>query len=121
MRRVHGVEVDAAKAAEQRREDELKERRAAAKARVDSTEEAAGPSSKRVRVRLPSGPPLARAFREADPIKAVRDFVDASGRAPRNFALVYAGPPKRTLGDDAAPLSSLGPGPVALMVADLDA
>ena len=47
--------------------------------------------------------------------------LDASGRAPRNFALVYAGPPKRTLGDDAAPLSSLGPGPVALMVADLDA
>ena len=47
--------------------------------------------------------------------------VDASGRAPRNFALVYAGPPKRTLGDADAPLSSLGPGPVALMVADLDA
>ena len=87
----------------------------------DAKEEAAGPAAKRVRVRLPAGPPLARAFREADPIKMVRDFVDASGRAPRNFALVYAGPPKRTLGDDDAPLSSLGPGPVALMVADLDA
>ena len=97
------------------------ERRAAAKARVDSTEEAAGPAAKRVRVRLPAGPPLARAFREGDAISVVRDFVDASGRAPRNFALVYAGPPKRTLGDDDAPLSSLGPGPVALMVADLDA
>ena len=113
--------VDAAKAAEKQREEALVERRAAAKARVDSTEEAAGSAAKRVRVRLPSGPPLARAFREADPISVVRDFVDASGRAPRNFALVYAGPPKRTLGDDDAPLSSLGPGPVALMVADLDA
>ena len=113
--------VDAAKAAEKQREEALVERRAAAKARVDSTEEAAGPAAKRVRVRLPAGPPLARAFREGDAISVVRDFVDASGRAPRNFALVYAGPPKRTLGDDDAPLSSLGPGPVALMVADLDA
>ena len=113
--------VDAAKAAEKQKEEALVERRAAAKARVDSTEEAAGPAAKRVRVRLPAGPPLARAFREGDAISVVRDFVDASGRAPRNFALVYAGPPKRTLGDDDAPLSSLGPGPVALMVADLDA
>ena len=113
--------VDAAKAAEKQREEALVERRAAAKARVDAKEEAAGPAAKRVRVRLPAGPPLARAFREGDAISVVRDFVDASGRAPRNFALVYAGPPKRTLGDDDAPLSSLGPGPVALMVADLDA
>ena len=74
-----------------------------------------------VRALRAAGPPLAEGPREGDAISVVRDFVDASGRAPRNFALVYAGPPKRTLGDDAAPLSSLGPGPVALMVADLDA
>ena len=40
---------------------------------------------------------------------------------PTNFALVHLGPPMRTLDDDDAPLSSLGPGPVALMVTDLDA
>jgi hypothetical protein len=74
-----------------------------------------------VRVRLPEGPPLARAFREADPVSLVRSFVDASGHAPARFALVFSGPPRRTLDDPTAALASLGPGPVALLVQDLDA
>ena len=74
-----------------------------------------------MRVHLPEGQPLARTFSYLDPISLVRSFVDASGRAPRNFALVHLGPPTATLDDDEAPLSSLGPGPVALMVTDLDA
>jgi len=111
----------AAEDAEAAREQVIRDRREAARQRLAATPEATGPSSKRVRVRLPEGLPLARSFYESDPISLVRSFVDASGRAPENFALVYLGPPTATLDDDDAPLSSLGPGPVTLMVTDLDA
>ena len=98
----------------------IRDRREAARQLLAATPEATGPTAKRVRVRLPEGQPLARTFSYLDPISLVRSFVDASGRAPRNFALSTT-TPMRTLDDDDAPLSSLGPGPVALMVTDLDA
>ena len=96
----------------------IRDRRKAARQLLAATPEATGPTAKRVRVRLPEGQPLARTFSYLDPISLVRSFVDASGRAPDNFALVHLGKP---LDDDDAPLSSLGPGPVTLMVTDLDA
>ena len=111
----------AAEDAEAAHEQAIRDRCEAARQRLAATPEATGPSSKRVRVRLPEGLPLARSFYESDPISLVRTFVYAFGRAPDRFALVYLGPPMRTLDDDDAPLSSLGPGPVALMVTDLDA
>ena len=111
-------EQRAAAAAEAEREQAIRDRREAARQRLAATPEATGPSSKRVRVRLPEGLPLARSFFESDPISLVRSFVYAFGRAPDRFALVHLGKP---LDDDDAPLSSLGPGPVALMVTDLDA
>ena len=111
-------EQRAAVDAEAVREQAIRDRREAARQLLEATPEATGPTAKRVRVRLPEGQPLARTFSYLDPISLVRAFVDASGRAPENFALVYLGKP---LDDDEAPLSSLGPGPVALMVTDLDA
>ncbi|CAH0367423.1 unnamed protein product [Pelagomonas calceolata] len=114
-------EQRAAEDAEAAREQVIRDRREAARQLLAATPEATGPTAKRVRVRLPEGQPLARTFSYLDPISLVRSFVDASGRAPDNFDLVYVGPPMRTLDDDDAPLSSLGPGPVALMVTDLDA
>ena len=111
---------DAAAATEAAREQAIRDRREAARQLLAATPEATGPTAKRVRVRLPEGQPLARTFSYLDPISLVRSFVDASGRAPDNFALCL-GSPMRTLDDDDAPLSSLGPGPVALMVTDLDA
>jgi len=112
---------EAAAAAEAAREQLLNDRRERAAKLIASTEEASGPTAKRVRVRLPQGSPLTRSFAESDPISLVRAFVDASGMAPENFALVYLGPPMLTLNDDAAALSSLGPGPLALLARDLDA
>ena len=106
--------------AEAAHEQAIRDRREAARQLLAATPEATGPTAKRVRVRLPEGQPLARTFSYLDPISLVRSFVDASGRAPDNFALCL-GSPMRTLDDDDAPLSSLGPGPVALMVTDLDA
>jgi curved DNA-binding protein CbpA len=114
-------EQRAAAHAEEQREQAIRDRREAARQLLAATPEATGPTAKPVRVRLPEGQPLARTFSYLDPISLVRSFVDASGRAPRNFALVYLGPPIATLDDDDAPLSSLGPGPVTLMVTDLDA
>ena len=108
----------AAADAEAAREQVIRDRREAARQLLAATPEATPPTAKRVRVRLPEGQPLARTFSYLDPISLVRSFVDASGRAPENFALVYLGKP---LDDDEAPLSSLGPGPVTLMVTDLDA
>ena len=107
--------------AEAAREQVIRDRREAARQLLAATPEATGPTAKRVRVRLPDGSSLARSFDESEPFSLVRSFVDASGRAPDRFALVYLGPPLRTLDDDDAPLSSLGPGPVTLMVTDLDA
>jgi hypothetical protein len=109
---------DAAAATEAAHEQAIRDRREAARQRLAATPEASGPAVKRVRVRLPEGLPLARSFYESDPISLVRSFVYAFGRAPDRFALVHLGKP---LDDDDAPLSSLGPGPVALMVTDLDA
>ena len=106
--------------AEAARERGIRDRREAARQLLAATPEASGPTAKRVRVRLPEGQPLVRTFSYLDPISLVRSFVDASGRAPDRFELVV-GPPMRTLDDDDAPLSSLGPGPVTLMVTDLDA
>ena len=97
----------------------IRDRREAARQRLAATPEAAGATAKRVRVRLPDGSSLARSFDESEPFSLVRAFVDASGRAPDNFELTYMGTPIATL--DAAPLSSLGPGPLALMVTDRDA
>ena len=111
----------AAADAEAAHEQAIRDRREAARQLLAATPEATGPTVKPVRVRLPEGPPLARTFSYLDPISLVRAFVDASGRAPENFSLVYLGPPIATLDDDDAPLSSLGPGPVTLMVTDLDA
>jgi curved DNA-binding protein CbpA len=108
----------AAAATEAAREQAIRDRREAARQRLAATPEATGPGTKRVRVRLPEGLPLARSFYESDPISLVRSFVYAFGRAPDRFELVHLGKP---LDDDDAPLSSLGPGPVALMVTDLDA
>ena len=113
-------EQRAAADAEAAREQVIRDRREAARQLLAATPEATGPTAKRVRVRLPEGQPLARTFSYLDPISLVRSFVDASGRAPDNFALCL-GSPMRTLDDDDAPLSSLGPGPVTLMVTDLDA
>ena len=114
-------EQRAAADAEAAREQVIRDRREAARQLLAATPEATGrPTAKRVRVRLPEGQPLARTFSYLDPISLVRAFVDASGRAPDNFALSTT-TPMRTLDDDDAPLSSLGPGPVALMVTDLDA
>ena len=114
-------EQRAAADAEEQREQAIRNRREAASQLLAATPEATGrPTAKRVRVRLPEGQPLARTFSYLDPISLVRSFVDASGRAPDRFELVV-GPPMRTLDDDDAPLSSLGPGPVTLMVTDLDA
>ena len=112
-------EQRAAAHAEEQREQAIRDRREAARQLLAATPEATGPTAKRVRVRLPEGQPLARTFSYLDPISLVRSFVDASGRAPDRFELVV-GPPMRTLDGD-APLSSLGPGPVTLMVTDLDA
>jgi len=112
-------EQRAAADAEAAREQAIRDRREAARQLLAATPEATPPTAKRVRVRLPEGQPLARTFSYLDPISLVRAFVDASGRAPDNFELTYMGTPIRTL--DAAPLSSLGPGPVTLMVTDLDA
>ena len=110
----------AAEDAEAAREQVIRDRREAARQLLAATPEATGSTAKPVRVRLPEGQPLARTFSYLDPISLVRSFVDASGRAPDNFALCL-GSPMRTLDDDDAPLSSLGPGPVTLMVTDLDA
>ena len=110
----------AAADAEAAHEQAIRDRCEAARQRLAATPEATGPTAKKVRVRLPEGLPVARSFYESDPISLVRSFVDASGRAPDNFALSTT-TPMRTLDDDDAPLSSLGPGPVALMVTDLDA
>ena len=110
----------AAEDAEAAREQVIRDRREAARQLLAATPEATGSTAKPVRVRLPEGQPLARTFSYLDPISLVRAFVDASGRAPDNFALSTT-TPMRTLDDDDAPLSSLGPGPVALMVTDLDA
>ena len=111
-------EQRAAAATEAARKLEIRDRREAARQLLAATPEATGPTAKRVRVRLPEGLPLARSFYESDPISLVRSFVYAFGRAPDRFELVHLGKP---LDDDDAPLSSLGPGPVALMVTDLDA
>ena len=108
----------AAADAEAAHEQAIRDRREAARQRLAATPEATGPTAKRVRVRLPEGLPVSRSFYESDPISLVRSFVYAFGRAPDRFALVHLGKP---LDDDDAPLSSLGPGPVALMVTDLDA
>ena len=111
-------EQRAAADAEAAHEQAIRDRREAARQRLAATPEATGPTAKRVRVRLPEGLPVSRSFYESDPISLVRSFVYAFGRAPDRFALVHLGKP---LDDDDAPLSSLGPGPVALMVTDLDA
>ena len=111
-------EQRAAAHAQEQREQAIRDRREAARQRLAATPEATGPTAKKVRVRLPEGLPVARSFYESDPISLVRSFVYAFGRAPDRFALVHLGKP---LDDDDAPLSSLGPGPVALMVTDLDA
>ena len=108
----------AAEDAEAAHEQAIRDRCEAARQRLAATPEATGPTAKKVRVRLPEGLPVARSFYESDPISLVRSFVYAFGRAPDRFALVHLGKP---LDDDDAPLSSLGPGPVALMVTDLDA
>lgn len=113
---------EAAAAAEAAHEQLLNDRRERAAKLIASIEEASGPTAKRVRVRLPEGPPLTRAFDASDPISLVRAFVDASGKAPENFALVdFGAAPMRTLDDDAAALSSLSLGNVTLHVMDLDA
>ena len=115
-------EQRAAAATEAARLQAISDRRERAAQLIAATPAASGPAAKPVRVRLPQGLSLERSFWESDPISLVRSFVDASGDAPDRFALVYMGPPPMwMLDDEDAPLSSLGPGPVALMVTDLDA
>ena len=111
-------EQRAAAATEAARLQAIADRRERAAQLIAATPAATGPAAKPVRVRLPQGLSLERSFWESDPISLVRSFVYAFGRAPDRFALVHLGKP---LDDDDAPLSSLGPGPVALMVTDLDA